>query len=89
MLPTAIDKNASVLGGGSDSRDELFADAARVVVRHQQGSTSLLQRYLKVGYARAARIMDELEAAGIVGAPNGSKGREVMLDSEMELEAYL
>ncbi|MEN9828900.1 MAG: Ftsk gamma domain, partial [Bacteroidota bacterium] len=43
----------------------------------------------KVGYARAARIMDELESAGIVGAPNGSKGREVMLDSEMELEAYL
>ncbi len=89
MLPTAIDKSASLHGGGSDSRDELFPDAARIVVRHQQGSTSLLQRYLKVGYARAARIMDELEAAGIVGAPNGSKGREVMLDSEMELEAYL
>lgn len=89
MLPTAIDKSAGVFGGGSDSRDELFADAARVVVRHQQGSTSLLQRYLKVGYARAARIMDELESAGIVGAPNGSKGREVMIDSEMELEAYL
>ena len=89
MLPTAIDKSTGLYGGGSDSRDELFADAARVVVRHQQGSTSLLQRYLKVGYARAARIMDELEAAGIVGAPNGSKGREVMLDSEMELEAYL
>ena len=89
MLPTAIDKSAGLYGGGSDSRDELFPDAARIVVRHQQGSTSLLQRYLKVGYARAARIMDELESAGIVGAPNGSKGREVMLDSEMELEAYL
>ena len=89
MLPTAIDKSAGLYGGGSDSRDELFADAARIVVRHQQGSTSLLQRYLKVGYARAARIMDELESAGIVGGPNGSKGREVMLDSEMELEAYL
>lgn len=89
MLPTAIDKSAGLYGGGSDTRDELFPDAARIVVRHQQGSTSLLQRYLKVGYARAARIMDELESAGIVGAPNGSKGREVMLDSEMELEAYL
>jgi S-DNA-T family DNA segregation ATPase FtsK/SpoIIIE len=89
MLPTAIDKSAGLYGGGSDSSDELFPDAARIVVRHQQGSTSLLQRYLKVGYARAARIMDELESAGIVGAPNGSKGREVMLDSEMELEAYL
>ena len=89
MLPTAIDKSSSGIGGGSDSRDELFVDAARIVIRHQQGSTSLLQRYLKVGYARAARIMDELESAGIVGAPNGSKGREVYVESEMELESYL
>jgi len=89
MLPTAIDKSSNAGGGGSDSRDELFVDAARIVIRHQQGSTSLLQRYLKVGYARAARIMDELESAGIVGAPNGSKGREVYLESEMELESYL
>ena len=89
MLPTAIDKNAVGMGEGFDSRDPLFIDAARIVIRQQQGSTSLLQRYLKVGYARAARIMDELEAAGIVGSPNGSKGREVLLASEMELEAYL
>jgi S-DNA-T family DNA segregation ATPase FtsK/SpoIIIE len=89
MLPTAIDKSSNGGGGGSDSRDELFVDAARIVIRHQQGSTSLLQRYLKVGYARAARIMDELESAGIVGSPNGSKGREVYLESEMELETYL
>ncbi|MGA1277461.1 MAG: DNA translocase FtsK 4TM domain-containing protein [Candidatus Kapaibacteriota bacterium] len=89
MLPTAIDKSSGGIGGGSDSRDELFVDAARIVVNHKQGSTSLLQRYLKVGYARAARIMDELESAGIVGAPNGSKGREVYVESEMELESYL
>jgi S-DNA-T family DNA segregation ATPase FtsK/SpoIIIE len=60
-----------------DERDELFFAAARVVVDHDQGSTSLLQRRLKVGYSRAARILDQLERAGIVGPPDGTKPREV------------
>ncbi len=70
-------------------RDELFEDAARVIVTHQQGSTSLLQRKLKLGYNRAGRIIDQLEAAGIVGAFEGSKAREVKVANEMALEQFL
>ena len=62
--------------------DELFAEAAKLVVRHDQGSTSLIQRRLKVGYARAGRIVDQLERAGIVGPPDGSKAREVLITFE-------
>ncbi len=65
--------------GGEDSdRDKLFREAAEVVIQHQQGSTSLLQRRLKVGYGRAARIIDQLHAAGILGPPDGSKPRDVL-----------
>lgn len=71
--------------GGSDAeslddsdRDKLFREAAEVVIQHQQGSTSLLQRRLKVGYGRAARIIDQLHAAGILGPPDGSKPRDVL-----------
>ncbi len=60
-------------------RDELFEEAARLVVRHDLGSTSLIQRRLKVGYARAGRIVDQLERAGILGPPDGSKAREVLI----------
>ncbi|KPK77652.1 MAG: hypothetical protein AMS25_16655, partial [Gemmatimonas sp. SM23_52] len=60
-------------------RDPLFRRAAEVVVQHQQGSTSLLQRRLKIGYGRAARIVDQLEQAGIVGPSEGSKPREVLV----------
>ncbi|MGD9488520.1 MAG: DNA translocase FtsK 4TM domain-containing protein [Calditrichaceae bacterium] len=66
---------------GSD-RDPLYADARAIVVQHQQGSISLLQRRLKIGYARAARLMDELEEDGVVGAPDGSKPREVLMTLE-------
>jgi S-DNA-T family DNA segregation ATPase FtsK/SpoIIIE len=59
-------------------RDKLFREAAEVVIQHQQGSTSLLQRRLKVGYGRAARIIDQLHAAGILGPPDGSKPRDVL-----------
>ena len=62
-----------------EDRDPLFRKAAEVVVQHQQGSTSLLQRRLKIGYGRAARIVDQLEHAGIVGPPEGSKPREVLV----------
>lgn len=70
-------------------RDELFAEAARIVVLHQQGSTSLLQRKLKLGYNRAGRLMDQLEAAGVVGPFEGSKAREVKIHDLDSLEQFL
>lgn len=69
-----------------ESQDELFDQAVRLVVEHQQASTSFLQRRMKVGYSRAARLMDELQAAGIVGPADGAKPREILLSAE-ELEA--
>jgi S-DNA-T family DNA segregation ATPase FtsK/SpoIIIE len=70
-------------------RDSFFDEAARLVVMHQQGSTSLIQRKLKLGYNRAGRLIDQLEAAGIVGTFGGSKAREVLVKSEIELEEIL
>lgn len=70
-------------------RDKLFEDAARVVIIHQQGSASLLQRKLKLGYNRAGRIVDQLEAAGIIGPFEGSKARQVLLPDELSLEQLL
>jgi S-DNA-T family DNA segregation ATPase FtsK/SpoIIIE len=79
--------------GASDvdlsDRDALFEDAARLIVMHQQGSTSLIQRKLKLGYNRAGRLIDQLEAAGIVGPFEGSKAREVLVKDEMSLEQLL
>ena len=69
--------------------DDLFKEAARIIVRSQQGSVSLLQRKLSVGYTRAARIVDQLEEAGIVGPFEGSKARAVLVESEMQLDALL
>ncbi len=88
-LPSIVEKkkNADAMSGGD--RDELFDEAARLIVRHQQGSVSLLQRRLKVGYSRAARLVDELEAAGIVGPFDGSKAREVLVEREEDLSAIL
>ncbi len=80
----------SDLSVADNERDARFDEALRLVVIHQQGSASLLQRRMKVGYSRAARLVDELEAAGIVGPPNGSsKGREVLVAEDYleELEA--
>ncbi len=73
----------------SGNRDPLFEDAARLIVQSQIGSTSLLQRKMKLGYNRAGRLMDQLEAAGIVGANQGSKARDVLFKTEMELEEFL
>ncbi|MDV3309011.1 MAG: DNA translocase FtsK, partial [Cyclobacteriaceae bacterium] len=70
-------------------RDALFEDAARLIVQHQQGSTSLIQRKLKLGYNRAGRLIDQLEAAGIVGPFEGSKAREVLIRDEVSLEQLL
>lgn len=72
-----------------DDRDVLFDDAARLIVRHQQGSTSLIQRKMKLGYNRAGRLIDQLEAAGIVGSFEGSKAREVLISDEYSLEQLL
>lgn len=80
-------------GGVADvdlsDRDALFEEAARLIVAHQQGSTSLIQRKLKLGYNRAGRLIDQLEAAGIVGAFEGSKAREVLIKDELSLEQLL
>ncbi len=73
----------------SETYDELFEEAARIIVRSQQGSVSLLQRRLSIGYTRAARIIDQLETAGIVGPFEGSKARRVLIQNEAELEALL
>mgnify|MGYP001594330479 FL=1 len=88
-LPSVLEKKRKIQTEINDTRDDLFEEAARVIVRHQQGSVSLLQRRLKVGYSRAARIVDELEAVGIVGTFDGSKAREVLVESEAELEQIL
>ncbi len=73
----------------SYDRDDLFEEAARVIVRYQQGSVSLLQRKLKIGYARAARIVDELESANVVGPYDGSKAREVLVETEAQLDQLI
>ena len=70
-------------------RDILFEEAAKLIVAHQQGSTSLIQRKLKLGYNRAGRLIDQLEAAGIVGPFEGSKAREVLVTDEYSLEQLL
>jgi S-DNA-T family DNA segregation ATPase FtsK/SpoIIIE len=69
-------------------RDSLFRDAAEVVVSAQQGSASLIQRKLKLGYNRAGRIIDQLEAAGIVGPFEGSKARQVLITDMNSLEIF-
>jgi DNA segregation ATPase FtsK/SpoIIIE, S-DNA-T family len=79
--------------GSSDfdmaDKDALFEEAARIIVQHQQGSASLLQRRLKLGYNRAGRIIDQLEAAGVIGPFEGSKARQVLISDEASLEQFL
>ena len=90
-LPEYVDENAGGDLGDVDMGrlDPLFEDAARLVVIHQQGSTSLIQRKFAIGYNRAGRIMDQLEKAGIVGPAQGSKAREVFCIDENDLEMRL
>ncbi|HEY1040107.1 MAG TPA: DNA translocase FtsK 4TM domain-containing protein [Bacteroidia bacterium] len=91
MLPEYVGEDGD--SGKEDidlsERDKMFDDAARIIVQHQQGSASLLQRKLKLGYNRAGRIVDQLEAAGIIGPFEGSKAREVLIKDVMRLEELL
>ena len=91
LLPEYNDGNDGESGSdvGIEDRDALFEEAAKVVVTHQQGSASLLQRKLKLGYNRAGRIVDQLEAAGIIGPFEGSKARQVLISDLQSLEQYL
>jgi len=89
FLPSMFEKKSSEASNFLTDLDPMFEDAARVIVRHQQGSVSLLQRRLKLGYSRAARIVDQLEEAGVVGPSEGSKAREVIVESEEQLETIL
>ena len=90
MLPEYLDENDEPTKDfDPKQKDEFFNDAARLVVASQFGSTSLLQRKLQLGYNRAGRIIDQLEAAGIVGPYKGSKARDVLIRDEVELESIL
>ncbi len=90
LLPEYVDEK-ELEGKDFDlaDRDSLFEDAARLIVQNQIGSTSLLQRRMKLGYNRAGRLMDQLEAAGIVGPNQGSKARDVLIKTEMDLQQHL
>jgi len=83
------DDGGSKKGINKNDLDDMFVDAARLVVQNQHGSTSMIQRRLKLGYNRAGRIMDQLEGLGIVGPSEGSKARAVLVHDEVELERYL
>ncbi len=91
MLPEySVDETTSTVGAfDPNEKDVLFEDAARILVSTQQGSTSMLQRQLKLGYNRAGRIMDQLEASGVVGGFNGAKAREVLISDLNSLEQFL
>jgi len=90
-LPSSFEKKQSGIGGnGNDTmNDELLVEAAHLVVTHQQGSVSLLQRRLSVGYARAGKLIDDLERIGVVGPHTGSKARDVLIETEAELSRIL
>ncbi|MDA0913459.1 MAG: DNA translocase FtsK [Bacteroidetes bacterium] len=91
MLPEYTEEGGAGESGhiSDEERDDMFEEAARVIVIHQQGSTSLLQRKMKIGYNRAGRIIDQLEDAGIIGPFEGSKARKVLVPDEMSLEQML
>ena len=84
---TISSKGGLAIGGDlSDSTDETFKDAVRVVMEAKKASTSLLQRRLRIGYGRASRLIDEMEDKGIVGPPNGSKPRDILISSLEDVE---
>lgn len=91
LLPEYVGEDGSTGKEDVDltERDKMFDDAAKLVVQFQQGSASFLQRKLKLGYNRAGRIVDQLEAAGIIGPFEGSKAREVLCKDMIQLDGIL
>ena len=89
LPPPPAESSESSGSIAAEDRDPMFEEAARVLVMHQQGSTSLLQRKLKLGYNRAGRLIDQLETAGIIGPFEGSKARKVLVPDEASLEQLL
>ena len=90
LLPEYVDeKEMDAKDFDVNNKDALFEDAAKLIVTSQSGSTSLLQRRMKLGYNRAGRLMDQLEAAGIVGPNQGSKVRDVLIKTDADLQMYL
>jgi S-DNA-T family DNA segregation ATPase FtsK/SpoIIIE len=90
LLPEYVDeKDLEGKDFDANDRDPLFEDAAKLIVQSQMGSTSLIQRRMKLGYNRAGRLMDQLEAAGVVGPNQGSKAREVLFKTDSELQEFL
>ncbi len=90
QLPEPEQESSGDTGNsGQEERDPMFEDAARLLVQHQQGSTSLIQRKLRLGYNRAGRIVDQLESAGVIGPFEGSKARRVLIPDEYTLEQFL
>jgi S-DNA-T family DNA segregation ATPase FtsK/SpoIIIE len=90
LLPEYVDeKEMEAKGFDVNDKDPLFEDAAKLIVASQIGSTSLLQRRMKLGYNRAGRLMDQLEASGVVGPGQGSKARDVLIKTDAELQEFL
>ena len=90
-IPTVISSSisgGSPLNSGGDDRDEYFAEAGRFVIDKEKGSIGMLQRIFKIGFNRAARIMDQLEEAGVVGPEEGTKPRRILMNMD-EFEEYL
>ena len=90
LLPEYVAEGGETGGAYDDDElDALFVESARIVVLHQQGSASLLQRKLKLGYNRAGRIVDQLEGMGVIGPFRGSKARDVLFGDEVSLDEFL
>jgi DNA segregation ATPase FtsK/SpoIIIE, S-DNA-T family len=90
LLPEYVDeRDMDAKDFDANNRDPLFEDAARLIVQNQVGSTSLIQRRMKLGYNRAGRLMDQLESAGVVGPNQGSKAREVIIKTDADLSVFL
>ena len=87
-ISTSTVAGADIASGAADDRDSYFIDAAKLLIDKDKGSIGMIQRYFKVGFNRAARIMDQLEEAGVVGPDEGTKPRQILMSPE-QLEQYI
>ena len=87
-MNSAVSQNSPGSVGGGNERDAYFADAGRFVIEKDKGSIGMLQRWFKIGFNRAARIMDQLEEAGVVGPEEGTKPRQILMSME-QFEEYV